>query len=75
MEKLLKLLANVNLSKTQPSKITQSGRFLGRLFEPLMKVCLLLMKNVFTLLVKSMLMPLRLIAEALEAGARVHKIF
>ena len=42
-----KPLVKVKLSKIQISKIIQSERFLGRLLEPLMKVGLPLMRNVF----------------------------
>ena len=37
---------DIKLSKTQLSKIIRSGRFLGILLRPLLKVGLLLMKNV-----------------------------
>ena len=40
------LSANIKLSKIQIPKIIQSDGFLGRRLEPLMKVVLLLMKNV-----------------------------
>ena len=40
-------LANIKLSKTELSKILQSGEFFRRLLKPLMKVCLMLMKNAF----------------------------
>ena len=49
---------NIKLLKTQLSKIVQSGGFLG----PLMKVSLLLMKNVLKSLAKSVLIPLELTA-------------
>ena len=51
------LSANIKLSKTQLSKIVQSGRFLGRLLDPLLKTGLTLMKNVIKPLAKSVLMP------------------
>ena len=41
-----KSLTNINLSKTQLSKTIQSGRFLGRLLDPLLKTGLPLIKNV-----------------------------
>ena len=49
---LRKVFANssstdIKLSKTQLSKMIQSGRFLGRLLGPLLKTALPLMKNVF----------------------------
>ena len=40
------LSANIKLSKTQLSKIVQSGGFLDRLLGPLLKTGLVLMKNV-----------------------------
>ena len=40
------LSANIKLSKTQLSKIVQSGVLFGRLLGPLMKVGLPLMENV-----------------------------
>ena len=40
------LSANIKLSKTQLHKIGQSGRFLGRILEPLLKTGLPLTKNV-----------------------------
>ena len=44
---------DIKLSKTQLSKIRQSSGFLGRNLGPLIKFCLTLMKNVLTLLAKS----------------------
>ena len=38
--------ADIKLSKTQLSKMIQLGQFLGRLFGPLLKTGLLLMKSV-----------------------------
>ena len=38
--------ADIKLSKTQLSKMTQSGRFLGRILGPLLKTGLLLLKSV-----------------------------
>ena len=52
--------ANIKLSKTQLHKIGQSGGFLGRLWGPLLKARLLLMKKALTLLAKSVLISLRL---------------
>ena len=40
------LSANIKLSKTQLHKIGQSGGFLGRILEPLLKTGLPLTKNV-----------------------------
>ena len=44
-----KSMVNVKLSKTELSKIMQSGGFLGRFVGPLMKAALPLMKNALTL--------------------------
>ena len=51
VENLHEVFANksstdINLSKTQLSKIVQSGGFLGRLLGPLLKTGLSLMKNI-----------------------------
>ena len=66
------LSANVKLSKNQISKIILSERFLGRLLEPLMKVGLLLMKNVLGQLAKSMLITIRLTARLSALDTGVH---
>ena len=50
------LSAGIKLSKTQLSKMIQSGGFLG-LLRPLLKTGLLLMKNVIKPLAKSVLIP------------------
>ena len=64
------LSTDIKLSKTQISKLTQSGGFLGRLLGPLLKTGLPLMKNVIKPLAKSALIPLGLTAaeSAAEAG-------
>ena len=64
---------DVKLSKTQLSKMIQSGGFLGRLLGPLLKTGLLLIKNVIKPLAKSVLIPLGLIAAAAAADAGIHK--
>ena len=61
--------ADIKLSKTQISKIIQSGGFLGRLLGPLLKTGLPLTKNVIKQLAKSVLIPLGLTAAA-DAGIR-----
>ena len=66
------LSANVKLSKNQISKIILSERFLGRLLEPLMKVGLLLMKNVLGQLAKSMLITIRLTRPLSALDTGVH---
>ena len=65
--------ADIELSKTQLSKIIQSGGFLGRLLGPLLKTGLPLIKNVIKPLAKSVLIPLRLTAAASAADVGMHK--
>ena len=48
---------DIKLSKTQLSKMMQSGGFLGRLLGPLLKTGLPLIKNVIKPLAKSVLIP------------------
>ena len=67
------LSADIKLSKTQLSKMIQSGGFLGRLLGPLLKTGLPLIKNVIKPLAKSVLIPLGLIAAASAADAGIHK--
>ena len=57
------------LSKTQSSKMIQSGGFLGRLIGPLLKTRLPLKKNVIKPLAKSVLIPLGLTTAVLAAEA------
>ena len=64
---------DIKLSKTQISKMIQSGGFLGRLLGPLLKTGLPLMKNVIKPLAKSVLIPLGLTAAASAADAGIHK--
>ena len=63
---------DIKLSKTQLSKMIQSGGFLGRLSGPLLKTGLPLIKNVIKPLAKSVLIPLELtaVASAADAGRR-----
>ena len=65
--------ADIKLSKTQLSKMIQSGGFLGRLLGPLLKTGLPLIKNVIKPLAKSVLIALGLTAAASAADARIHK--
>ena len=65
--------ADIKLSKTQLSKMIQSGGFLGRLLGPLLKTGLPLIKNVIKPLAKSVLIPLGLTAAASAADAGIHK--
>ena len=51
----------------------QSGGFLGKLLGPLLKTGLLLIKNVITLLAKSVSIPVGLTATASTADAGIHK--
>ena len=64
---------DIKISKTQLSKIVQLGRSLGRILGPLLKTGLPLMKNVITLLAKSVLIPLGLTAAASVADSGIHK--
>ena len=67
------LWTDIKLSKTQLSKMIQSGVFLGRLLGPLLKTGLPLIKNVIKPIAKSVLIPLRLTAAASVADARIHE--
>ena len=62
------LSTDIKLSKTQLSKMIQSGRFLGRLLGLLLKTGLPLIKNVIQPLAKSVLIPL-----AVAGDAGIHK--
>ena len=64
---------NTKLSKTQLSKMIQSGGLLGRLLGPLLKTGLPLISNVIKPLAKSVLIPLGLTAAASAADAGIHK--
>ena len=64
---------DIKLSKTQLSKMIQSGGFLGRLLGPLLKIGLLLIKNEIKPLAQSVLIPLGLTAVASAADAGIHK--
>ena len=60
---------DIKFSKTQLSKMIQSGGFLGKLLGSLLKTELPLIKNVITSWAKSVLIPLRLTAAAAAAAA------
>ena len=62
---------DIKLSKTQLSKMIQSGGFLGRLLGPLLKTGLPLIKNVIKPLAKSVLISLTVAASTADAG--IHK--
>ena len=64
---------DIKLSKTQLSKMIQSGGFLSRLLGPLLKTGLSLIKNVIKPLAKSVSIPLGLTAAASAADAGMHK--
>ena len=66
-------LADIKLSKTQLSKMIQSGGFLGRLLGPLLKAGSPLIKNVIKPLSKSVLIPLEFTAAASAADGGIHK--
>ena len=65
--------ADIKLSKTQLSKMIQSGGFLSRLLGPLLKTGLPLIKHVIKPLAKSVLIPLGLTAAVSAADAAIHK--
>ena len=67
------LSTDIKLSKTQLSKMIQSGGFLGRLLGPLLKTGVPLIKNVIKPLAKSVLIPLGLTAAASAADAGIRK--
>ena len=67
------LSTDIKLSKTQLSKMIQSGGFLGRLLGPLLKTGLPLIKNVIKPLAKIVLIPLGLTAAASAADAGIRK--
>ena len=64
---------DIKLSRTQWSKMIQSGGFLGRLLGSLLKTRLPLIKNVIKPLAKGVLIPLGLIAAASAADAGIYK--
>ena len=75
---LCKVFANhlstyIKLSKTQLSKMIQTGGFLGRLLGPLLKTGLPFIKNVTKPLARSALIPLGLTAAASAPDAGIHK--
>ena len=67
------LSTDIKFSKTQLSKMIQSGGFLGRLLGPLLKTGFPLMKSVIKPLAKSVLIPFGLTATASAADAGIHK--
>ena len=78
VENIRKTFANpsstdIKLSKTQLSKMIQSGGFLGKLLGSLLKTGLPLIKRVIKPLAKSVLILLELTAAASAANARIHR--
>ena len=67
------LSMDIKLLKSQISKMRQSGGFLGRLLDPLLKAGLPLMKNVIKPLAKTVLILLRLTVAASAEDAGIHK--
>ena len=65
--------ANIKLSKSQLHKIGQSGGFLGRIFEPLLKTGFPLIGYVLKPLAESALIPLGLTAAASATDGAIHK--
>ena len=64
---------DIKLSRTQLSKMIQSGGLIGRLLGLLLKLGLPLMKNVIKPLAKSVLIPLGLTAAASATDTGTHK--
>ena len=64
---------DIKLSKTQLSKMIQSGGFLRRLLGLLLKTGLPLMKSIIKPLAESVLIPLGLTAAASATDAGIHK--
>ena len=65
---------DIMLSKTQLSKMIQSGGFLSRLLGPLLKTGLPLMKNAIKPFDKSFLIPLGLTAAASAVDAGIQNL-
>ena len=65
--------SEIRVSKTQLSKMIQSGGFLGRLLGPLVKTGLPLIKNVIKQFAKSVLTALGLTAATSATDAGIHK--
>ena len=66
------LSADIKLSKTQLSKMTQLGGFLGRLLGPVLKPGLPLITNVIKPLAKNVSIPLGLTVAASATIERMH---
>ena len=68
-------MAIIKLSKTQLSKIIQSGRFLGKRLGPLLVTGLPLTKNLLQSLAKGVLIPLGLTAADQQQTQRFTEKF
>ena len=66
------LSTDIKLSKTQLSKMIQSGGFLGRFLGPILKTVLPLIKIVIKALAKNVLVPLGLTAAGSAADPGIH---
>ena len=64
---------DIKFSKTQLSKMIQSGGFLGKLLGPLLKIGLHLVSNGIKPLAKNALIPLGLTVAASAEDAGIHK--
>ena len=64
---------DIKLSKTQLSRMIQSGGFLGKRLGPLLRTGLSLIKNLIKPLAKSGLVPLGLTAATSAADAEIHR--
>ena len=67
------LSTDIKLSKSQLSKMIQSGGFLGILLGPLLKSGLPLIKNVLKPVANSVLIPLGLTTAASATAVGIHK--
>ena len=67
------LSTDIKLSKTQLHNIGQSGRFLDRLLDPLLKTKFPLIGSVLKSFAKSVLVPLGLIAVVSAIDVAIHK--
>ena len=64
------LSIDIKLSKTQLSRMIQSGGFLGKLLGPLLKTGLPLIKSVIKPLAKSVLIPFRINSSSISSRCR-----
>ena len=62
--------ADIKFSKTQLSKMIQSGGFLGKLLGPLLKTGLPLIQSVIKPLAKSVIIPLELTSSSISSRCK-----